>query len=138
MKTLFILLSCCRCSKPANSANWQPVVDAIPCICWGIIILIALYFVFKLIIYPLIKNCHELKMKETAFKNEKYWLYIKKIEEPTEKKKSELQNELDEIKKKEKDLNEGITALEKEKKEFEKKILEEKINAYKEIIKLIK
>lgn len=78
MKTLFILMSCCHYRRPINSANWQPVVDAIPCICWGIIMLIALYLILKLIVLPLIKNCHEMKMKDEAFTQEKHWYNEKK------------------------------------------------------------
>lgn len=78
MKTLFILMSCCHYRRPINSANWQSVVDAIPCICWGIIFLIALYLILKLIVLPLIKNCHEMKMKDEAFTQEKYWYDEKK------------------------------------------------------------
>lgn len=78
MKTLFILMSCCHYRRPINSANWQPVVDAIPCICWGIIMLIALYLILKLIVLPLIKNCHEMKMKDEAFTQEKHWYDEKK------------------------------------------------------------
>lgn len=138
MKTLFILMNCCHCGRPANPANWQPVVDAIPCICWEIIMLIALYLILKLIVFPLIKNCHEMKMKDNSFKNEKYWAFYKKIEEPTEEKLSKLQNEVDELKKKEENLDKGKENLKKEKEEFEKQILEEKIKVYQEIIKQTK
>ena len=138
MKTLFILMNCCHCGRPANPANWQPVVDAIPCICWGIIMLIALYLILKLIVFPLIKNRHEMKMKDNSFKNEKYWAFYKKIEEPTEEKLSKLQNEVDELKKKEENLDKGKENLKKEKEEFEKQILEEKIKVYQEIIKQTK
>ena len=71
-------MSCCHYRRPISSANWQPVVDAIPCICWGIIMLIALYLILKLIVLPLIKNCHEMKMKDEAFTQEKHWYDEKK------------------------------------------------------------
>lgn len=138
MKTLFILMNCCHCGRPADSANWQPVVDAIPCICWGIIMLIALYLILKLIVLPSIKNCHEMKMKDKAFKNEKFWAIYKKIENPPEEELSNLQKEVDEFKKKEEELNKSKNNLENEKKEFEKQILEEKIKVYQEIIKQTK
>ena len=79
-----------------------------------------------------------MKMKDKAYENEKYWSFYKKIEEPTEKELSKLQNELDKLKKKEKNLDESKTALENEKKEFEKHILEEKIKVYQKIIKQTK
>lgn len=135
MKTLFILTNCCRTVGPVNTTNWQNVVDAIPCICWGIMVLVVTYFIFKLIVSPMIKNRHEIKIKKIAFENEKYWAIYKKIEEPTEKKLSELQKELDELKKRKEDVDKGKASLENEKREFEKKILEEKIKVYQEIIK---
>lgn len=70
MKTMFILMSCCQCGRTANSANWQPVVNAIPCICWGIIGLIALFLVLKSLIIPAMTQCHEKKMKQVVFNHE--------------------------------------------------------------------
>lgn len=135
MKTLFILMNCCHMVGPADTTNWQSVVDAIPCICWGIMVLLVTYLIFKLIVSPMIKNQHEVKIKDMAFENEKYWAILKKIEEPTEKKLSELQKELYELKRGKEDVEKGKTNLEKEKMEFEKKILEERIKVYQEIIK---
>lgn len=81
MKTQFILLSCCHCDK---TANWQPVVDAIPCICWGIIGLIALFLILKYLIIPAMTQCHETKMKEKMFQNEEFWYNKKNAEKEKE------------------------------------------------------
>lgn len=58
-----ILLECC----------WQSAICKIPCLCWGVIGLVALYLVLKYIVQPWIANCHERKTKDHAFEREKYW-----------------------------------------------------------------
>ena len=54
-----------------NESNWQSVINAIPSLCWGIIVLIAIYLVLKYFIQPWMKNCHERKMKDVTYNNEK-------------------------------------------------------------------
>lgn len=73
MKTLYILLAC-DCGK----SIWQPVINAIPCICWGIIVLLFIYIVLRLVVAPLIANCHERKLKDDNFEQEKFWAESKK------------------------------------------------------------
>lgn len=66
--TIYTLLSCsCRC------ADWQPIIKAVPCLCWGIIFLIVLYLLLKYVVRPCIANCQENKMKEKAHEREKEW-----------------------------------------------------------------
>lgn len=129
MNTLSIL--CC-------SIDWQPVINAIPCICWGIITLVALFFLLKFVVSPFIANCHERKEKASAFGQEKFWAFFNRMEKPVEEELEKAKRELEELKKKEKELEEGCSALKKEKEEHYKKILEEKIKVYEEIIKITK
>lgn len=83
MKTL-VLLSCC----PEHSVtDWSPVINALPCICWGIIALVGLFFLLKLVVSPLIANCHEMKVKEVNNKYEDKLAKNKEIKEATLKQK---------------------------------------------------
>lgn len=83
---------------------------------------------------------HEKEMKEEAHEREKEWYLIKKIEKPLEieKELTECKRQLEDLMKKEKDLNEGTDALNKEKEKFHKALLEEKIKIYEKVIKTIK
>ena len=51
---------------------WQNVINSSPCLCWGVIGLVALYLVLKYIVQPLIANSHERKSKEKAIETEKF------------------------------------------------------------------
>lgn len=121
-----ILLDCCC---------WQNAIAKIPCLCWGVIGLVALYLVLKYVVQPCMASCHERKVKEESFRREKFWAFYKRVEEPLEDELKKVRDELAELKNKERDLNEGQTALKKEKEEQGKIILEEKIKVYQEIIK---
>ena len=85
MKTLSVVL--CQC------LDWQIVLNAIPCICWGILALVMLYFLLRFVVAPLIANCHELIVKSKAFKQEKFWHFQKILpsEEKLIKKTKELE-----------------------------------------------
>lgn len=83
MKTL-VLLSCC---SEHSVTDWSPVISALPCICWGIIALVALFFLLKLVVSPLIANCHEMKVKEVNNKYEDKLAKNKEIKEATLKQK---------------------------------------------------
>ncbi len=135
MKTLFILMNCCHCSSHSNSANWQPVVNAIPCICWSIIFLIALYLILKLIVLPLIKNRHELKIKKTAFDQEIIW-YDKKKKANAEEMDRKIR-EYKEITKQtnDDDLDRKIREYKEITKQTNDDDLDRKIREYKEITK---
>ncbi len=81
--------------------NWQDAICKIPCLCWGVIGLVALYLVLKYIMQPLIANCHERKSKEKAIETEKFWHFQKQLshdfkkelEEKIIEKEKELQDE---------------------------------------------
>lgn len=64
------MLCCCA---------WTKVIDAIPCICWGILVLIFLIAVLRTrLIQLLIQNYHEREMKELQFEQEKEWMRLDK------------------------------------------------------------
>lgn len=92
MKTLCIVI--CQC------VNWQPVINAIPCVCWGILALVMLYFLLKHVVAPLITNSHETIMKSKAFEQEKFWHFQKVLhsEEELKKKKEELEKQIEDLK----------------------------------------
>lgn len=133
MKTMSLLLCCGQ--NQTVTMDWSPIIKSAPCICWGIICLIALYFLLKYVAAPLIANWHENWAKTQNFKQEKFWAYYKRMEKPIEDKLGKAQKELDELRQKEDGLDKGRSILEKERAEFDKKILEEKIKVYQEIIK---
>ena len=100
---------------------------------------------------------HEMDMKEEAFEQEKYWHEESKkakemdfeqekfwyflnheiSEEDCKMKLIDVEEKLKAFEKKEKKMNDDIENLKKEKEDFEKTILEEKVKAYKDIIKYI-
>lgn len=61
-----------------NCTNCQSVINALPCILWGILGLIAFYLVLKYIIHPCIVHKNEMKAKWSTFSDEKEWYKIKK------------------------------------------------------------
>lgn len=124
-------------------------VEVFPCIWWGLVIAIVIIWSLY-IIRPLIKthieskysileeqHRHEKEMKEKAHEREKEWYTIKKPLD-IEKELNECKQQLEDLKKKEKELNEGTDALNKEKEKFQKTLLEEKIKIYEKIIRTIK
>ena len=70
MNTLCLLLPC---YNGQVVTDWNPLIHALPCICWGIIGLVAVFFLLKYAIVPLIANWHERMMKEMNYKNEIDW-----------------------------------------------------------------
>lgn len=139
-----LLEFCCGSHIPHKQVGCvfnHPVVMS--CLIWAVVILvlcILAYCYLKKKDKNRLKESeaareHELKMKEEAFKKEKFWAFYKRAEEPLEDELKKVKGELAELKNKERDLNEGQTALKKEKEEQEKIILEEKIKVYQEIIK---
>lgn len=115
------------------------IVKELESLLWFIVIVVALYIVLKCYCIPKMQLKHERQMKVDAHNREKEWYFIKRTEKPIDsvKELSECQAQLDEFKKKEKELNERTKSLNKEKDEFEKKVLQTKIKAYEEIIKTI-
>ena len=89
---------------------------------------------------PWIQLKHERRMKADALEREKEWFFIKKTGLPLnelEKELKECKQKLEELQTKEKALNEGTESLQKEKEEFDKKVLNTKIKVYEEIFKTI-
>jgi len=88
--------------KMLLSCDWQFVINAIPNLCWGIIVtgtlLIALKLCFKYWIQAIIKNSHEKKMKEMVFNHEKKWDEWKKSKIPAQEKLDELEKEIEDLK----------------------------------------
>lgn len=86
----------------SSNEMWKTFIDNnFTCLCWGVIGLIAFVFLLKYLL-PLfelyIKNKHEIKVKNEAFKMEKYW-----FDQNSQKEKQELVEKikkqvLDEIK----------------------------------------
>ena len=101
----------------------------------AVVIVLVCYYLLRYYVLPKQNAKYESKMKKEAFVREVCW---KIINNPTEsqKKLEECRAELDELKKKKKDLDNDTLKQEKEK--FDKEILETKIKAYEEIIKNIK
>lgn len=111
------LLICCTCF-------WK---TDFPCLCWGVIGLIALYFILKFIVLPCLTNYHERKMKEEAFEREKNWNYLINIKASTDE---ALHKTIDNL----------TTSIEKLKKELEseknnKDLLEKQLKLYSDIFK---
>lgn len=75
---------------------WQNVINSIPCLCWGVIGLVALYLVLKYIVQPLIANSHERKSKEKAIETEKFWHFQKELSHDFKK---ELDDKIDDLNK---------------------------------------
>ena len=90
MKTVVLLLCC----HGHSVTDWSPVINALPCICWGIIALVAFYLLMKYVASPLIVNCHELKVKKVNSNHEEKLATSKKVSETAlEQKKKELEIE---------------------------------------------
>ena len=103
----------------------------------AVVIVLVCYYLLRYYVLPKQNAKYESKMKKEAFVREVCW---KIINNPTEsqKKLEECRAELDELKKKKKDLDNDTESLKQEKEKFDKEILETKIKAYEEIIKNIK
>lgn len=128
MKTLTVLL--CQ-----NQSAWDHVIQSIPCLCWGLIAVVAIYLFLRYLAKPLIANCHERQMKKEDFEREKFWAFFKKYEEPTEL--NECKEELNNLKKEDEKRKDERSKLDEEIKNFKETILNEKVKIYEEIIKCI-
>lgn len=87
--------------------SWQNVIDGIPCLCWGVIFLIALYWILQKIALYLIlkyveqpKNQHqyEEESKQKAFEREEKWDLRKDSKAQTLQKVEELEKQLETLK----------------------------------------
>ena len=68
---------------PLITLNWQVLINALPCFLGWCIGVTAFYFILRFVVSPLMGNCHERKMKELYYKQEKELLV------PKEKKQGE-------------------------------------------------
>lgn len=113
--------------------DWQPVINAIPCICLGIIALVALFFLLKFVVSPLIANSHERKEKAEAFEQEKFWYFQKELKKDYQK---ELNDRIQKLEDEKMNLSEDI---DKEKKDRNETLKKERIQAehdfYEKILK---
>lgn len=99
-----ILLSCC-----SQVANWQEVINTIPCLLWGVMVLLGFWLLLKYVAKPLIQNCNDAKVRKEKFVREKFWKIYDKIELVSDKQLKEeidgLKKEIDKLNKKKSDLN---------------------------------
>lgn len=135
-------------SAYCNCEAWSKVINAIPGICWGILIVVALYYILKFVIRPLMMNCHERKIKEQNCLHEKEWFNLnsklsKENEElkrrikilETPKEEEECRMQLVKIEEEKERLEKENTDLNEKCKELENKALQETIKAYQYTIK---
>lgn len=116
------------------------IIKEIEGLLWAVVLIVALFIVLKYFCMPWIQLKHERRMKADALEREKEWFFIKKTGLPLnelEKELKECKQKLEELQTKEKALNEGTESLQKEKEEFDKKVLNTKIKVYEEIFKTI-
>lgn len=95
-------MECC-----CHSANWQGLIDAMPCLIKWLLVIVALIFLMKYLARLLelcTKNCHESKMKEKSFEHEKWWHFQNDLKTDFE----------DALKKHTEELTKRIKQLEKE------------------------
>ncbi len=59
------------------TCDWQVVIKAIPCLCWGILGVVFIYLGLKYAFEPWLKAYNERKMKQKAFDIEKEWYNLK-------------------------------------------------------------
>lgn len=101
---------------------WKEVIDSIPCLCWGVIGLIALYLLLKYLAQPFVNNRLELDAKEKAFEREKFWAKADELKASTD---DALKNKIEELQNKVKEL---------EKEKDAKDALEKQLSIYKKIM----
>lgn len=117
MKMPFIIL--CQC------LDWQPVINDIPCLCWGIIGLVALYLLLRYVFSPLIANCHERVMMKDADTREREWADFKNTKASTDE---ALQQQVKELKSKVSELEGGLKT-----EKFNKELLEKQLKLYRDV-----
>lgn len=115
------------------------IIKEIEYLLWAIILVIALFVILKYYCMPKRQLKHERQMKADAHDREMDWYFIKKPERPleTEKELKKCKEKLEELQKKEKELNNGTESLKQEREQFEKEVLKTKIKTYEDIIKTL-
>lgn len=82
--------------------EWKIVIEAIPCLCWGVIIfsflLVGISLFLKYIVKPRDKYRFEKELKEMAFEHEKEWDNRKKSKIPVQEKLDKLEKEIIDLK----------------------------------------
>ena len=96
---------------------WQPVINAIPGICWGIITFFFIYILFRYLIKPLIANCHERALKEQSFSHEKDWAKYNETKASTDE---NLKQQVKELKSERETLQTDIIIMKKQMETYEK------------------
>lgn len=114
MRILFIICCC---------IDWQPVINAIPCFCWGILLLVLICVLLRHVVSPFIANRHEISLRKVNFDQEKFWHFQKKWEQDFKK---ELTSRINDLEKEKDALSQQLKI---EKKEREKTLKEERLQA---------
>lgn len=145
-----LYLFACQCPAAADSTKvclhsaasseafldvFSPLTAAVQRICGWVVLLLALYFVLKYVVTPLIANCHEKKIKRINHKYEESWNALKTVNKQKEKIEL-LENKLKTMETDAMAEMEGRHTTEK--KEFEKTLIlkNKEIELLKEQIKL--
>ena len=125
MSTLSIL-SC--------SIEWQPVISAIPGICWGILGLVLICVLLRRVAFPLIANSYEIRLKKENFIQETEWFDKKNaFENLKASTDEELNKQVKELKTKVSELEGKLKA-----EEFNKELLEKQLKMYNDIFEQLK
>lgn len=148
-----LYLCACQCPAAADSTKvclhsvaasepfrdvFSPLTTAVPRICGWVVLLLALYFVLKYVVAPLLADFHDLKTRKELFKQEKFWKYLTLAEKPIYDQLLECKSKLEKLEDKEKKIDDETKELNKDREEWDKKCLEERVKIYEEIIKSIK
>lgn len=108
-----ILLSCC-----SQVANWQEVINKIPCLLWGVMVLLGFWLLLKYVLKPCIQNCNDAKVRKEKFEREKFWKWYDKVQlnsdETLKNEKEVLEKKIDELKKDNKEQSDKNALLNKE------------------------
>ena len=107
----------------ANS--WQNVINAIPCLCCGILGLVALYLLLKYVVQPCMTSCHEREVKEDAFEREKIWANFNTTKASTDE---ALMNQVKELNEKKSELESTLNA-----EKHNKELLEKQLKLYDDV-----
>lgn len=76
--------------------DFKCAIESIPCLCWGILVVVLLYISSKYILLPRINNRHERKMIAIKFQNEKEWAGFEKTKASSDE---SLHQQISELKK---------------------------------------
>ena len=104
-----MILLCC---------DWQNVINAIPCLCWGLLIvvglLVGLHLYFKYVIQPKNRHLFEEESKQYAFAREILWDERKEEKNKKDEEvnsEASLKKENEELKKKEEEMKNNLAEM---------------------------